>query len=251
MTKINAVVFDLGGTLIEYAGDYSSWPELETPGMLAAYAYLDKRRISLPGTESFIRAGQAILPGRWLMATAGERNLTLPSLLEEMLATLKVEAPGEDVIEAAADQYESAVCDRATVMPHVPEIVAQLKDDGYKLGLISNTMFSGRIHMSDLQRFGLLHYFEALLFSADANKWKPGVAAFEHVLEELGVTAQESAFVGDDPAADVIGGLSAGLYTIHYRSSERFRSPDGVEPDASIDTMLELPQTLARRGTLE
>ena len=106
MTEIKAVVFDLGGTLIEYTGDYSSWPELETPGMLAAYAYLDRQRVSLPGTESFIRAGQAILPGRWLMATAGERNLTLPSFLEEMLATLKVEAPDAGLIEVAADRYE-------------------------------------------------------------------------------------------------------------------------------------------------
>jgi FMN phosphatase YigB (HAD superfamily) len=112
-------------------------------------------------------------------------------------------------------------------------------------------MFSGRIHMSDLQRFDLLHYFESLLFSADANKWKPNVAAFEHVLKELGVKAEESAFVGDDPAADIVGGLAAGLYTIHYRSSRRFRSPDGLEPDATIETMLELPQTLARPGTLE
>ena len=143
------------------------------------------------------------------------------------------------------------MCDKATVMPHVPEIVAQLKDDGYKLGLISNTMFSGRIHMSDLQRFGLLDYFESLLFSADANKWKPSAAPFEHVLEELGVAAEESAFVGDDPAADVIGGLTAGMYTVHYRSSQRFLSPDGVEPDAAIETMLELPEILARRGTLE
>jgi HAD superfamily hydrolase (TIGR01509 family) len=251
MTSFKAVIFDLGGTLIEYAGDYSSWPELETPGMLAAYAYLDRRGVALPGTESFIRAGQAILPGRWLMATAGERNLTLPSLLQEMLSALKVDKPDAEVIATAADRYESAVCHKATVMPHAPEIVARLKNEGYRLGLISNTMFSGRIHMSDLQRFGLLRYFESLLFSADANKWKPNVAAFEHVLKELGVKAEESAFVGDDPAADIVGGLAAGLYTIHYRSSRRFRSPDGLEPDATIETMLELPQTLARPGTLE
>ena len=30
---IEAVIFDLGGTLIEYAGPYRSWPELETPGL--------------------------------------------------------------------------------------------------------------------------------------------------------------------------------------------------------------------------
>ena len=137
------------------------------------------------------------------------------------------------------------------MLPHVPEIVAQLKEDGYKLGLISNTMFSGRIHMSDLQKFDLLRYFDSLLFSADANKWKPGAASFEHVLGELGVAAEESAFVGDDPAADVIGGLSAGMYTVHFRSSQRFSLPDSLEPDAIIESMLELPDVLAKRGTLE
>ena len=248
MKEIRAVVFDLGGTLIEYSGEFASWPELETPGMLAAYAYLDRQGLQLPGTDSFIRAGQAILPGRWLQATAGEKNLTLPSLLEDMLDRLEVEAPGKTVIETAANRYETAVCDRATVIPGAAEIVAQLKEEGYKLGLISNTMFSGRIHMSDLQRFGLLQNFESLLFSADANKWKPGVAPFEHVLGELGVDADEAAYVGDDPAADVIGGLSAGMFTIHFRSSGRFPSPDRMEPDAIIATMPELPGVLAGRG---
>jgi putative hydrolase of the HAD superfamily len=251
MTEIIAVVFDLGGTLIEYSGGYTTWPDLETPGLMAAYAYLAEQGIPLTSKESFLRAGRAILPGRWQKATAGERNLTVPSLLDEILATVKVDAPDEAVLETAAERYESAVCSKADVMPHGLEIVAQLKEEGYKLGLISNTMFSGRIHMSDLERFGLLHYFESLLFSADANKWKPDQAPFQHVLEELGVTAEASAFVGDDPVADVVGGLSAGMYTVHYRSSQRFSSPDGVEPDATIETLLELPGILASHGTLE
>jgi putative hydrolase of the HAD superfamily len=251
MTEIRAVVFDLGGTLIEYSGGYTTWPELETPGLMAAYAYLSEHGIPLADTESFLRAGRAILPGRWQKATAGERNLTVPSLLDEILATIQVEAPDEAVLEAAAERYESAVCSKATVMPHGLEIVAQLKEEGYKLGLISNTMFSGGIHMSDLERFGLLDYFESLLFSADANKWKPGLAPFQHVLEELGVAAEASAFIGDDPAADVVGGLTAGMYTVYFRSNLRFSSPDGVDPDATIETLLELPGILASRGTLE
>ena len=38
---IRAVIFDLGGTLIEYAGSYLHWPELETPGFMAAYEHLN------------------------------------------------------------------------------------------------------------------------------------------------------------------------------------------------------------------
>ena len=34
---IKTIIFDLGGTLIEYAGPYAVWPDLERPGLTAAY----------------------------------------------------------------------------------------------------------------------------------------------------------------------------------------------------------------------
>ncbi|MCP4428979.1 MAG: hypothetical protein GY803_31225, partial [Chloroflexi bacterium] len=49
---------------------------------------------------------------------------------------------------------------------------------------------------------------------------------------------------GDDPSGDIVGGKRAGMKTIHYQSSQRFVMPDGVQPDAQIHSLTELPPIL-------
>ncbi len=246
LKRIEAVVFDLGGTLIEYAGQFSSWPDLELPGLSAAHAYLRERGIPMPEFERFSIVAFDLLPRRWRLATSGIKNLTVPSLLSEILGNFGVEGLDEFILVAASECYEQAVCAHATPIPHSRQVVAKLKASGYKLGLISNTMFSTQAHLSDLVRFELADFFETMLFSAEANMWKPNVESFHHVLAELDVKPDRALFVGDDPAADVVGGRRAGMYVVHFLSSDRFPSPDGVTPDATIHDLTELPQLLAK-----
>ena len=244
MKRFEAVVFDLGGPLIEYDGEHAIWPDLEAPGLQAAHDYLQKQGISVPDLEQFSLAGFDLLPRRWQMATSGERNLTVPVFLADILDNLGVTVPGESMLEAAASRYEAAVCAGATPIPHSREVVAQLKSEGYKLGLISNTMFSGKAHLADLEKFDLSGYFDAELFSSDVNEWKPNRAPFRRILNELNVAPEKAVFIGDDPGADVLGGRRAGMYVVHFESSDRFPSPDGARPDATIYSLPELIRLL-------
>jgi putative hydrolase of the HAD superfamily len=246
MKEFEAVIFDLGGTLIEYAGEFETWPALEEPGLRAAYYYFRDEDIPVPDFGSFSRAGYKLLPERWRQATTGKRNLTVEDFLAEILANLSIESPASSTIQKAARFYESAICSSATPIPHSQETLAQLKADGYKLGLISNTMFSGEAHMADLARFGMDNFFEAQLFSADAKAWKPNSAPFQRILGQLKVKAEKTVFIGDDPAADIGGGLQAGLYVVHFVPSDRFPSVDGLIPNATIHSLPELVQLLRR-----
>jgi len=242
---IQAVVFDLGGTLIEYAGPYAGWPALETPGFVAAYEHLARHGTVLPPFEHFRDTGFGMLPGRWQAATRGVRNLRLIDLLDEALQACRVNSYSPALLDAAAQRYERAICDQAHPLEDAQAMLATLRACGYRLGLISNTMFRGAAHVADLRRFGLDGYFDALLFSADENKWKPNMAPFAHVLEALGVDAETAVFIGDDPANDVVGAQRAGMRAIHIRSSQRFTIPQGVQPDATITHLRQLPDLLA------
>lgn len=244
--RIEAIIFDLGGTLLEYSGGYESWPELEAPGFKAAHEYLVAEGISLPNLAEFRRSGFDLLPRRWQMATSGERNLTVPNLLSDLMATFDMNLPSDDLVREAASRYQAAVCAGVTPMPDSSETVRSLKEDGYKLGLVSNSMFSGAMHVADMRRFDLDSSFDTMVFSADVNKWKPDPAPFHHVLEILGVPSSRAIFVGDDPGADVVGGQRAGLFTIHYPSSQRFSSLEGFKPDATINGLNELPGLVSR-----
>jgi len=242
---IKAIIFDLGGTLIEYAGVYDTWPELEEPGLVAAYQVLLESGMALPDLTSFRQAAFELLPGRWRQATAGRQNLTVAGLLADVLDVTGTDQPNLPVMSAATARYEQAVCAGAMVIPNSQQTLAQLQNEGYRLGLISNTMFSGRSHMADLDRFELSQYFDSLLFSADVNKWKPTPAPFTQVMTELGVGPEVALFVGDDPDADVVGARAAGMRVVHFASSDRFPIPADYAPDGTIDALPQLFPILA------
>jgi HAD superfamily hydrolase (TIGR01509 family) len=243
--KIEAVIFDLGGTLIEYAGPYLTWPELETPGLEAAYNDLVRKGVSLPPFNELRDSLFASLPDRWQEATEGKQNLRLAEFLAELLQVNNVPDIPAQWIEEAAGAYQTTICERGEVIDGARETLIVLKEQRYRLGLLSNTMFEGAAHVADLQRFDLDPYFDAMLFSADLNMWKPNAAPYVHLLDKLGAAPDNAVFIGDSPHHDIAGGKGAGLHAIYFRSSERFGEPDGVQPDATIHRLDELPMLLA------
>ncbi|MCB9418194.1 MAG: HAD family hydrolase [Ardenticatenaceae bacterium] len=242
---LDTVVFDLGGTLIEYAGPYAVWPDLETPGFTAAYQHLNQNGWHLPKFEVFKQIGFDMLPVRWQRAAAGEQNLRLADLLADVLQAAGAKHIPADYVTKAAELYESAICAQAEPMANACEVVAEVKAAGFKLGLVSNTMFTSKAHIADMERFGLLDYFDAMVFSADVNKWKPTAAPFLHVLELLGSEGETAVYIGDDPGSDILGGQRAGMRTIHYQSSQRFAQPANLQPDARIEKLTDLLPILA------
>jgi putative hydrolase of the HAD superfamily len=110
----------------------------------------------------------------------------------------------------------------------------------FKIGLISNTMWPGRYHLREMERTGLLPYFDHTVFSADVGLWKPQPAVYRLSLDALGVPAEEAIYVGDMPAYDIVGAQRAGIHAVYKRNPG---SPplDGVTPDAEIDCLAELP----------
>lgn len=242
---LEAIIFDLGGTLVEYAGPYAVWPDLETPGLRAAYQVLTAEGAVLPSFEEFASAGFQILPLRWQMATSGQGNLRVADFLSEILRQLGVAGVEEEWLLRAASRYEEAICAQAVPLAAAKETLDILKQRGYRLGLLSNTMFSGSAHQADLVRFELDGYFDATLFSADAGTWKPSPEPYLALVDQLATTPEKTVFVGDDPANDIVGGKEAGLSTILLRSNSRFHLPDDIKPDGLIHNLSELPSLLA------
>ena len=241
---ITTIIFDLGGTLIEYAGDYEHWPELETPGFEAAYDSLQGNGRHLPPFIQFRDAGFSLLPTKWRAATRHEKNLRVIDLIQDSLAEIGVTDVEDQDLNAAAIRYGEAIQAQAWVLETAVETVQQVKAAGYKVGLVSNTMFPGSLHTADLNRFGLIDYFDALVFSADEFKWKPNADPFLHVLTMLDAEPETAVYVGDDPASDVVGGRAAGMHTIYFQSSQRFITPDGVKPHAQINHLSQLLSTV-------
>lgn len=92
-----------------------------------------------------------------------------------------------------------------------PQVVADLKRDGYRLGVVSNA--EGRV-ARDLEQAGYADLFETVVDSHLVGVEKPDPGIFAIALERLGTNAAGAVYVGDVPAVDVEGARAAGLRPI-------------------------------------
>jgi len=118
------------------------------------------------------------------------------------------------------------------VPPDTPRFLEWLSAQGYRLGVISNSV--GTLE-GQLVRLDLARYFQAILDSAIVGIQKPNPGIFKLGLERLAVEASESVFVGDTYATDVGGAQLAGLKGV-------LMDTVGAYPDASGPKISSLPE---------
>ncbi|MCZ6891735.1 MAG: HAD family hydrolase, partial [Chloroflexi bacterium] len=135
--------------------------------------------------------------------------------------------------------YESP----APLADGVPDMLAKLKEQGYRLGLISNTgMTPGRVFRAYLERLGIIGYFDQLTFSDEILLSKPSLAIFLHTLKSLGYPAHQAVHVGDHLRLDIRGGQRAGMRTVWVQGFDKEKTD--IVADATIQRIAELPEAL-------
>ncbi len=139
--------------------------------------------------------------------------------------------------------------------PGAHEVLRSLKDAGYRIGIISNTVGEkGAFLRPVLERIGLAPMLDILIFSDETSWTKPHPSIFQDALQRLGSSPAHAVHVGD-AWADIEGARRAGLraavlftglqdYSPSYRDIVR---PGGARPMAAehqIAQLSELPPLL-------
>jgi putative hydrolase of the HAD superfamily len=131
---------------------------------------------------------------------------------------------------------------------HCPEAgrrtLAELRDRGFRLGLITNRSNPERFYEL-LDRMDLRDSFDMVLASGEVGVSKPEPGIFEAALDELGVEAGESVYVGDNYWADVVGAQRAGVAPILLDPRGLFPEADCLIVERIEDVMSYLPQQAA------
>lgn len=114
----------------------------------------------------------------------------------------------------------------------------------YRLGLISDTMFSpGRVICELLDRFGILRHFSAFVFSDEVGFSKPDVRAFRQAAAALGTTPSDTAHIGDLHRTDIAGAREAGALAILF-TGVHYDDEATPEPDLVLNHWHDLPRLL-------
>ena len=221
------------------------WEEVEATGWRGIHASLSAGGHFTGAADDFAGAMMAATARSWQRANETFRSAALREAYLDGAQALGLTLADPDDFEALAEHFHAATIELVTVYEDSLATLATLRERGIKIGLISNTLWPGRLHTKDLARFGLDGFFDVLTYSSEHAHTKPHPSIFLDTLRALGdISPEEAAHVGDRMVDDVQGAQRAGMKAI-LKAHPRREPVEGIQPDARITALAELPEALA------
>jgi putative hydrolase of the HAD superfamily len=259
MPVLRAILFDLDDTLL--VDEAVSYEALETVAQQAEEKFHIDPKLFVHDTATiaqelwragdcypFCRAiGISAFEGLWGKFLGDTKELSKlrtwsqqyrQEVFEKALLAQHIEhSPAEAAARVLAQEFSLLRRQRQRLFPEAREVLEKLSQR-YRLGLLTNGA-------PDLQREKIVassceDLFSAIVISGEHGIGKPEPAIFEHLLQELGVTADEVIMVGNSLERDIAGARAAGIYSIWLRLASEEKIPEGIIPDQIITDLREL-----------
>lgn len=187
----SAVVFDIGGVLIDWNPAYLYRKLL--PDEVSVSAFLAE--ICTPAWNEQFDAGMPFANG--------------------IADLVKRHPESVDLIEAYWHRWHEML---GGEVPGMPRILDRLKSAGVPVHAISN--WSAETFPRALALFPFLDAFEVLVVSGRERLLKPDEAIFKLFLKRAGVSAKECVFIDDNPA-NIATAASLGFQTEHFQTADK------------------------------
>jgi HAD superfamily hydrolase (TIGR01549 family) len=239
MSRIEAVLFDLGNTLIYFNGD---WPDVLAQADFELARYLQQAGLPLDQAR-FLQEFRARMLHYYAEREMEFTEYTTAYILRTLLAELgHPDLPQALLAQALEQMYAIS---QAYWLPEVEThpTLARLRARGFRLGIISNAGDDADVQAL-VDQADLRPYFDVVLSSAGTGIRKPNPCLFEMALQTWGIPPAQALMVGDTLGADILGARNAGIYSVWV--SRRADTPanrahaDTIRPDAVIENLAEL-----------
>jgi putative hydrolase of the HAD superfamily len=129
----------------------------------------------------------------------------------------------------------------AVEYPFTKPTLIKLREEGYKLGLITN----GKHHQQDLkiEMLGIRELFHEIIICGDVGVQKPHIEPFLLMSEKIGIPPHRLLYVGDNPINDVEGSRNAGYIPVWVKTTG-YWCHDIVPAEYAVDTVEEIPKLI-------
>lgn len=240
---VEAVIFDLGNTLLYFDGE---WPVVLAAADEQLFAALEAAGLQLD-RAAFLVALRRELEAYYQEREAEFIEYTTLYVLRTLLAEWGYPDVPDTLLRPAIDAMYAVSQVHWVPEPEMHAVLAELKAQGYRLGLISNAA-DDRDVQTLVDKAGIRGYFEYILTSAGQGIRKPNPRIFHQMLARLDVPPERAIMVGDTLGADVLGAANAGLRSVWI--TRRADSPanrahaDTIKPDYVVEGLGELPGLL-------
>jgi putative hydrolase of the HAD superfamily len=237
--QIKAVIFDLDDTLIDWSGQTRHYSEVIRPHLDNMYQHLVGDGHVLPDSDAFAVCYQETVSAQWKQAQETWSGISFENALATCLTTLGIN-PARIDLEALMRAYGVRPITGVELFPDTIPVLESLKQQGYKLGLVTNSMMPMWMREMELVNFELTPYLDIRVSSGDVGYMKPHPAIFCHIADLLGIRPEEAVFVGDRPVNDIAGANEAGMVSVLITPPHLTFELNGVRPDHIIKRLSEL-----------
>lgn len=226
---IKGIIYDLDGTLIN--------EDQINNGLIYSYehnkAYLPNKTL-----EQFLNANsKAFLV---LLKQYKARKILLSQfgilIWFTTLEILRI-SPKPPLVNNLYNSLQDYVINNTILNNGVLEVLNYLKSKGYKIGILSNGLFSERINR--INKVKIEEFIDVLVTSDFVGKDKPALEPFEYILTKMNLNNNEVLFVGNSPQEDIGGAHNAQIRNIYYSSINA-----GVNCDFHISNHMEIKTIL-------
>ena len=108
----------------------------------------------------------------------------------------------------------------------LPEFLDFLFEHQIRTAVLSNITYAGSVVSERINRLFPDNHFEFILATSDYLFRKPHVRIFNLALEKAGLKPEDTWYVGDNYACDVVGARNAGMFPIWYKGAVDFAQAD-------------------------
>jgi len=193
MKKIDTIIFDFGGVLID-------WNPI--------YVYLKVFKGDKVKTDWFLNN---ICTSEWNIEQDAGRSM------KEATDLLVAQHPQyEDWIRMYYDKWEEMLS--GSIEESVKVLKSIKNSNNYRLYGLTN--WSAETFHIALKRFDFLHWFEGIVVSGEEKTRKPFKEIYEITLNRYNINPDTTIFI-DDNEANIEAASQIGLQTIHFKSPQQ------------------------------
>jgi len=195
----------------------------------------------LEPTEEIIKMYKAFNRKCWEALERGEmtRDEVLFGRFEFLFSSLGKSVSPEEVQHF----YERRLSEGAYYIDGAEDMLKELQGK-YKLYIASN----GTAFVQDrrIASSGVAKYFDGIFISERIGANKPSVSFFDGCFEKMeNKERDKTVIVGDTLSSDILGGINAGIHTVHYTMENDFEYSD-IVPEYSVKTVAEIPEIIGK-----
>jgi putative hydrolase of the HAD superfamily len=230
--EVRAIAFDVNGTLIEISTEDDMAEIFRAIGHFLTYQGIDLRRHHLRDLYFQILKDQR--------KASPEEHPEFDAvgiwrtIVDEHMTDFTRRLPADKLAQMPlflAEMYRGISRRRLRLYPHVREVLDTLRER-FPLAVVTDGQSA--YARGELHKVRLLDYFDPIIVSGDYGYRKPDKRLFGFAVDGMGVSAEQTLYVGNDMHRDIYGAREAGMTTVMFDSDQGSKEHLECVPDHTI-----------------